>query len=308
MNRTAKLFGLLFGLALIGGALAMVWPYLYMLSGSLKMGSEYEVYKRDLLPPRLSPFVDDQAKTRLLEDSRRRYYRQWGIDRPEPLWKNYTDAFRFGRVHVYLFNSFLYALVATAAQLLLNSLAAYAFARITFRGRDFLFGLVLSTMMLPPAVLLVPQFLVAQALGLVDTFWGVVVPGFAGAFGIFMLRQFFLNLPRSLEDAAMIDGCSRLGILFRIVLPLAKPALVTLGLFVFLGTWNSFVWPLVVLSDWNKYPLTVGLSLYREEAGGVGWPRIFAASALGSLPLIGLFLAAQRQLVGGLSFSGLKGQ
>ena len=306
MNRTEKLLGLLLGLALIAGAAAMIWPYLYMVSGSLKMGAEYETYKRDLLPPRLSPFVDDEEKERLTDDSRRRYLRQKGVDQPEPLLKNYIDAFEYGRVHVYLFNSFLYAIVATAGQLLLNSLAAYAFARIQFKGRDFLFGLILSTMMLPPAVLLVPQFLVAQALGLVDTFWGVVVPVFGGAFGIFMLRQFFLNIPRTLEDAAMIDGCTRLGILFRIVLPLAKPALITLGLFVFLGTWNSFVWPLVILSDWDKYPLTVGLSLYREEAGGVGWPRIFAASALGSLPLIGLFLGAQRYLVGGLTFSGIK--
>ncbi|MFQ6048736.1 MAG: carbohydrate ABC transporter permease, partial [Phycisphaerae bacterium] len=251
MRRTGRIIGLLFGLALLGGAAAMIWPYLYMVSSSFKMGAEYEVYKRDLLPPRLSPFIDRATKAKLTDDSRRRYLRQWGIDRSEPLLKNYTDAFRFGRVHIYLLNSLLYALAATAAQLLLNSLAAYAFARMHFPGRDLLFGLLLSTMMLPPAVLLVPQFLVAQALGLVDTFWGVVVPGFAGAFGIFMLRQFFLNIPRTLEDAAMIDGCSRLGILFRIVLPVAKPALVTLGLFIFLGMWNSFIWPLVVLSDWD---------------------------------------------------------
>ena len=306
MNRAERIAGVLFGLALIAGAITMIWPYLYMVSGSLKMGAEYESYKRDLLPPRMSPFVPAEEKVDLVDASRRRTFRETGEMREEPWWQNYTAAFRQGRVHVYLRNSFLYALVATAGQLLLNSLAAYAFARMEFRGRDFLFGLLLSTMMLPPAVLLVPQFLIAQALGLVDTFVGVVAPGFAGAFVIFMLRQFFYNIPRAIEDAAMIDGCTRLGILFRIILPMAKPALITLGLFVFLGTWNSFIWPLVILSDWNMYPLTVGLSLFREEAGGIGWPRIFAASVLGSAPLIVLFLFAQRYLVGGLTLSGIK--
>jgi multiple sugar transport system permease protein len=222
-----------------------------------------------------------------------------------PLWKNYTDALTFGRVGIYLRNSFLYALVGTIVQLAFDVLAAYAFARMTFKGRDLLFGLVLSTMMLPPAVLLVPQFLVAKQLNMVDTFVGVIAPGAAGAFGIFMLRQFFLNIPVDLENAARIDGCGDLGILVRIVVPLAKPALITLGLFIFLGTWNSFVWPLVILSDWNMYPLTVGLSLFREESTA-DWPRIFAASVMGSVPLILLFLMAQRYLIGGIALSGMK--
>src|SRR5205085_4325121 len=134
-----------------------------------------------------------------------------------------------------------------------NVLAAYAFARMDFPGRDVLFGMLLATMMIPSAVLLVPQFLVIQHLGLVDTVLGVMLPGFAGAFGIFLLRQFFLNIPAELENAATLDGCSRWGILWQIVVPLSKPALITLGLFTFLGTWNAFEWPLVVLSNQDYY-------------------------------------------------------
>ena len=213
----------------------------------------------------------------------------------------------YGQVDVFLLNSLLYAVVVTSVQLSVNTLAAYAFARMNFRGRGVLFSLLLATMMLPPAVLLVPQFLVVSRLGLVDSFWGVVLPGFAGAFGVFLLRQFFMNIPRSLEDAARLDGCGSLGVLRHVIVPLSKPALITLGLFTFLGAWNSFVWPLVVLSDQSYYPLTVGLSLFREESGA-DWPRIFAASVMGSAPLILLFLLAQRYLVRGISLSGLKGQ
>ena len=161
-------------------------------------------------------------------------------------------------------------------------------------------------MMVPPAVLLIPNFLVIREFGLVDTLWGVVIPMFAGAFGIFLLRQFFLNIPAELEHAARIDGCGTWGILWHVILPLSKPALITLGLFTFMGAWNMFEWPLVVLTNQDYYPLTVGLSFFRDE-GGADWPRIFAASVMGAAPLIALFLAAQRYLVGGISLSGMKG-
>jgi len=276
---------------LVLGACLMGYPYIYMFGNSLKTRFEFASDKASVWPERLI------AKVRGVEPSQPLA--------EQSLWKNYTDALTFGRVGIYLRNSLLYALAATALQLTLDVLAAYAFARMVFPGRSFLFGLVLSTMMLPPAVLLVPQFLIAKSLGLVDTFAGVIAPSAAGAFGIFMLRQFFLNIPADLEHAARIDGCSDLGILIRIIIPLARPALITLGLFIFLGTWNSFVWPLVIVSDWDMYPLTVGLSLFREESTA-DWPRIFAASVMGSAPLIVLFLFAQRYLIGGLALSGMK--
>ena len=174
-----------------------------------------------------------------------------------------------------------------------------------FPGRQLLFTLLLTTMMVPPAALLIPNFLVVRELGMVDSLWGVILPGFAGAFGLFLLRQYFLNIPAELEHAARIDGCGSWGILFNVLLPLSKPALITLGLFTFMGAWNMFEWPLVVLSNQDYYPLTVGLSLFRSETTA-DWPRIFAASVMGAAPLIFLFLVAQRYLVGGISLSGMK--
>jgi ABC-type glycerol-3-phosphate transport system permease component len=141
------------------------------------------------------------------------------------------------------------ATVITAVQLFLNILAAYAFARMQFVGRRVLFTLLLSTMMIPPAVLLIPTFLIIRELGLVDTFGGVILPSFASAFGIFLLRQAFLNIPTELEDAARIDGCGSWRILWHVIIPLSTPALITLGLLTFMGAWNMFEWPLVVLSN-----------------------------------------------------------
>ena len=135
---------------------------------------------------------------------------------------------------------------------------------------------------------------------------GVVLPGFAGAFGIFLLRQFFLNIPRELEDAARIDGSGFFGTYWRIMLPLAKPAMVTLGVFIFLNEWSSFVWPLIILSDWKKYPVTVGIALFRD-VNQINWPAVFAGSTIVSFPIVILFVLAQEYIIGGISLSGLKG-
>ena len=208
-------------------------------------------------------------------------------------------------VLLWLWNSIKIAVISSVMILALSTTSAYAFARMEFRGRDLLFTLLLCTMMIPPAVLLIPNFLVIRELGLVDSVSGVLLPGLAGAFGIFLLRQAFLNIPTELEHAARIDGCGSWGILLNVILPLSKPALITLGLFTFMSAWNMFEWPLVVLSNQDYYPLTVGLSLFRSETSA-DWPRIFAASVMGAAPLIFLFLLAQRYLVGGISLSGMK--
>jgi multiple sugar transport system permease protein len=283
---------------MVVGAVIMVYPYAYTVGSSLKSRKEFAEDKSSIVPARFQ--VGERVKHWRGQAS--------ALDWPGADWslvRNYADAVRFGQIDRYLANSFLYAVVVTSVQLLVNVLAAYAFARMSFRGREALFSLLLATMMIPPAVLLIPNFLVVRHLGLVDTVWGVVLPGFAGAFGIFLLRQAFLNIPADLEAAARIDGCGTWGILRHVVLPLSRPALITLGLFVFMGAWNMFEWPLVVLSNQDYYPLTVGLSLFRSQTGA-DWPRVFAASVMGAAPLIALFLLAQRYLVGGISLSGMK--
>ena len=263
---------------LLAVTFVMVVPYLWMAASAFKSVQEFTERPNSLVV--LKPTID-----------------------------NFLGALdpRSGRMGRYLFNSLLYASTVTVFQLTLNSLAAYAFARLKFRGREVLFTIFLSTMMLPSAVRLVPQYLITVKLGLVVTLPGVVAPSLAGVFGIFLLRQFFLNIPGELEAAARIDGCGTFGIYWRIILPLAKPALITLGIFVFMAEWNNFVWPLVVLSDWDKYPVTVGIALFRDE-DTIFWPKVFAASVMGSAPLIALFLAAQKYIIGGISLSGMKAQ
>ncbi len=294
MNKGSKLAVV----AMIFGAAVMVYPYAFMLGSSFKTRKEFAEDRQSLIPPRFQP-SEVLASMRGEESARDWPGADW------PLYQNYVDAIRYGQIDRYLANSFIYAVLITSAQLFFNILAAYAFARMHFAGRDLLFALLLSTMMVPPAVLLVPNFLVVRDLGLVDTLWGILLPGFAGAFGVFLLRQAFLNIPAELEQAARIDGCGSWGILWNVILPLSKSALITLGLFTFMGAWNMFEWPLVVLSNQDYYPLTVGLSFFRAETSS-DWPRIFAASAMGAAPLIALFLVAQRYLVGGISLSGMK--
>ena len=259
----------------IAGAVTMIAPYLWLVINSLKTVEDFSLHPYAIVPrpPDLAAFV---------------------------------RAFTLGRVGIYLGNSLLYAVIVTTVQLLFDSLAAFAFARMEFRGKNVLFGMLLSTMMLPGAVTLIPVYLIVVNLGLADTRLGVMLPGFAGAFGIFMLRQFFLNIPSDLEDAARIDGCSSFGIYARIILPLAKPALTTLGLFIFIGAWSDFLWPLVVLTDWDLYPITVGIASFRSEAW-IYWNSVFAASVIASFPLICLTLLAQRYIVGGITLSGMKG-
>jgi multiple sugar transport system permease protein len=215
-------------------------------------------------------------------------------------------AWSTGQINIYLRNSALYAAIVVVVQTFVSSLAAYAFSRIQFPGRELLFWGVLATMMLPYSVLLIPTYLIVWWLGLANTVFGVVVPGFASAYTIFMLRQFFLNIPLELEDAARIDGCSRLRIYFQIILPLAQAALVTIGIFTFIGEWSSFIWPLVVLSNNKLYPITVGIALFRGEHS-MYYDRVFAASLLATVPLLVVFFLGQRYIIGGISLTGLKG-
>ncbi len=272
---TRRSFIIIVYVLLIALAFSMIFPYLWMLANSFKSRTDFftNPYSVIPMPPTLS---------------------------------TYYDALTIGRMGVYLGNSILYAAAVLIVQLLIDSLAAYSFARVDFPGREALFLAVLATLMLPGSVTLIPTFLIAHGLGLTNTFTGVVLPGFAGAFGIFLLRQFFLNIPRELEDAARIDGSGFFGTYWRIMLPLAKPAMVTLGVFIFLNEWSSFVWPLIILSDWKKYPVTVGIALFRD-VNQINWPAVFAGSTIVSFPIVILFVLAQEYIIGGISLSGLKG-
>ena len=264
-------------LLLLAIAVVMLMPFIWLASSSLKL--EQRVFQ---FPP------------------------QWI---PDPIrWMNYYDALTAKPFHIYLKNTMLIAALNQVAILLAASFCAYGFARIEFPGRDFWFGVVLATMMLPYFVVMVPQFVMFTRLGWVDTFLPLTVPFFfgGGAFNIFLFRQFFRSLPKELTDAARIDGCSEFDIYWRIMLPLSKPAFITVAIFTFLFTWNDFIGPLLYLSSPEKLTVALGLSAFRGVMRSL-WNLLMAASMAMTLPVIILFFFLQRYFIRGVVMSGLKG-
>ena len=221
-------------------------------------------------------------------------------------WANYSDAATILPFGWFFLNSIFVALLVTAGQLVTCSLAAYAFARLKFPGRDRIFLLYLATMMLPGQVTTIPVYLIMRHLHWVDSYQAVILPSLFSAYGTFLLRQYFLTIPRSLEEAAMIDGCSRFGTYFRVILPLAKPALATLAVFVFIGSWNSFFWPFVVLSDNALMTLPVGLAKFKGLYG-TNWTMLMAATVMVITPTLIVYLISQKFLTKGIVMTGLKG-
>ena len=197
-------------------------------------------------------------------------------------------------------------LACVAGNLLFCSLAGYAFARIRFFGRELAFILILATLMVPFQVVIIPTFLIVRSFHLIDTLGALILPNLAGAFGIFMLRQFFRTLPVELEEAARIDGASRLGILFKIVLPLSGPALATLAVITFMWTWNDFLWPLITIYNPNNMTLQLGLATF-QGAHQTNTNLLMAANVMSMLPVLLLFFVAQRYFVRGIATTGLKG-
>jgi multiple sugar transport system permease protein len=223
-----------------------------------------------------------------------------------PQLSNYVDAVRqapFGR---WLVNSTVVALSAVAGNLLFCSLAGYAFARIRFLGRWALFAVMLATLMVPFQVVMIPTLLIVRDLGLSDSIGALIAPNLITPIGIFMLRQFFLTLPIELEEAARMDGASRLGVLFKVVLPNAKPVLATLTVITFLWSWNDFLWPLIAVSSPNQMTLQLGLASF-QGAHQTNWPLLMAGTLLSQVPMLAVFLFAQRYFVRSLAFAGLKG-
>ncbi|MEW5988988.1 MAG: carbohydrate ABC transporter permease [Chloroflexota bacterium] len=209
----------------------------------------------------------------------------------------------------WMFNSAFVALAITVGNILFASMAGYALARIQFPGRTAVFLGILGTMMIPGIVLLIPMFIILKQLSLIDTYGGLILPKLATAFGVFLMKQFFESVPKEMEEAARIDGCNRWQMFFRVVLPLARPALVALVIFSFQGAWNDFMFPLIVISvNQDLYTLPLGLAILR---GGLGenlqWNAILAGSLVTTLPMALIFLFFQRYFVEGISYGGLKG-
>jgi len=261
--------------ALILGGITMIGPFLWMLSTSLK--TDQQAY---LFPP------------------------EW-IPRPI-MWSNYTviwEALPFDR---FFLNSIIVALCVTLGQLITCSLGAFAFARLRFPGREKVFLLYLATLMVPFQVTMIPIFILIRQLRWLDTYQGLIVPAVFSPYGTFLLRQFFLTIPRELEDAAKIDGCGYFRIYWQIILPLSKPALATLGIFVFMHSWNNFLWPLLIVNSLSMKTLPLGIS-YLLGQYTVYWNLLMAGSTIALLPILVVFFFAQRYFIEGITLTGLKG-
>ena len=223
-----------------------------------------------------------------------------------PTLHNYRELFARAGIGRYLFNSFLVATVTTAIAVGLNTLAGYAFAKLRFRGREAMFRALLAVLVIPAQVAMMPLFLLLKQMGLVNTYAGAIVPGMAGVFGIFLVRQYARGIPDELLEAARIEGAGEGTIFLRIVLPLLKPILVTLAIFSFMGAWNDFMWPLIVLTDESRYTLPVALAtLSREHVQDV--ELMMAGAVVTVLPVLALFLVLQKHYLQGLTAGSVKG-
>ncbi|MBP2017300.1 multiple sugar transport system permease protein [Symbiobacterium terraclitae] len=232
-------------------------------------------------------------------------FKNWGLP-PEPTLENFKYILKSGDFGRWVFNSVVVAGLGTLAKVFFNSLAGYALARIRFPGRELVFWAILATMMIPAAVILIPQYLILSKLGWLDSYYGLIVPFTVSAFGIFLMRQFFSTIPVELEEAAQIDGLSRFGIFWRVVLPLTKPALAAQIIFNFLGDWNNFLWPNLIARSREMYTLTVGLQTFKNEYYSF-WNQVLAGSMFLTIPVIIIYLILNRWFIKGITITGMKG-
>jgi sn-glycerol 3-phosphate transport system permease protein len=220
--------------------------------------------------------------------------------------ENFERAWAAAPFARYFLNTTILVAIIVSAQCLLCTLAAFAFARFTFRGRDLVFALVLIQLMIAPEILAVANYQTIRAFGLVDTLAGIAFPYLTSAFGIFLMRQMFLTVPRDLEDAARIEGCGTLGVLWRVYVPLARPIYLAYGLVQVSFHWNNFLWPLIITNSVETRPLTVGLSVFSSVDQGIDWSVITAATLMTSAPLLLAFLIFQRQFVQSFMRAGIR--
>lgn len=277
IKRRRQLGDLAAWIILLLGGIIMVLPFFWMVSSSFKTFGELFIFPPQFIPRRLQ-------------------------------WENYLEIWRRLPFHLFFRNSFVIATLETSGVLLTSSLAGYSFARLRYPGRDKIFLLYLSTMMIPFAVRMIPLFVLMRIFHWVDTHYALIIPGIFSAWGTFLMRQFMMTIPRELEDAALIDGASYFQIYSRIILPLTVPALATLGIFQFLNTWNDFLWPLIIISSMENKTIALGLAAFRAmTAMKTPWHLVMTASVVSVLPIIVIFLAGQKYYVRGIVTTGLKG-
>jgi multiple sugar transport system permease protein len=255
------------------GGIVMVIPILYMLLTSIKY--PHEVYALRLIPR-------------------------------EPTLENYWFVLKDGRFFRWFWNSLFIATIVTLSNVIFDSLVGYTLAKYKFRGRNFVFLAILSTLMIPTEMLVIPWYMMAKTFGWLDTTWGIMFPGMMTAFGTFLMKQFFETVPDDFIDAARIDGLNELQIWWTIAMPLVTPALSALAIFVFLGNWTAFIWPLIVTTSPDKYTLPVGLTTFNVESQ-VDWELIMTGASLATIPTLIVFLLFQRYIIRGVVMAGLKG-
>ncbi|MBJ6361396.1 carbohydrate ABC transporter permease [Paenibacillus sp. GCM10012307] len=261
-------------LLLIVGSISMMLPFIWMVSSSLKNANELYA-----VPPIWIP-------------------QKW-------LWQNFVYMFEHAPWGIYFLNTTKITLIVIVGQLIVCSMGAYAFSRLNFKGRDALFFLILCTTMIPYHVTMIPTFKIMKSLDWINTHKALIVPALFSPFGIFLLRQFFLTITKELEQAAMIDGCSYPRIFWHVILPNAKPALTTLAIFIFMGTWNDFLAPLIYLNDDGLKTLTLGLASF-QGTNTTQWNYMMAGALIVMLPILIVFAFAQRYFVEGITMSGMK--
>lgn len=256
-------------------SIIMLFPFVWMLSSSLK--DVTQIYRLKLFPER--PTLENY---RYILFSTSTKFPQWFL------------------------NSVIVAICTTASVLFFDSLVGYTLAKFRFPGKKIVFFLIISTLMIPTEMLVIPWYAMARALKWVNTYWGIMFPGMISAFGVFLMRQFMSTIPDDLIDAARVDGLGELRIFITVVLPLVAPALATLAIFNFIGNWNAFLWPLIAASKPRMFTLPVGLANFSGEAGS-DWHYIMTGAAVAMAPLIFVFLIFQKQIVKGIAMTGLKG-
>lgn len=277
MSRTSRFWRSLSTYSLLGAiALVMLIPLIWLVSTSFKSSSE-DIFQ---FPPQLLP--------------------------SQPTFENFVTVWQSNPFGRYLFNSVLVSVLTVALNLLFCSLAAYPLARLTFWGREVIFSAIVATILVPFQIVMIPLYVLAVQLGLRNTYLGVIFPAIASAFGIFLLRQAFQGVPKELEEAARMDGCSELGIWWHVMLPSIRPALVTLAIFVFIGSWSDFLWPLIVLDRPELYTLPLGVA---NLAGTftLDWRLIAAGSVISIAPVLIFFVLMQHYIVPTEAGSGVKG-